>query len=468
MSEGKRKDTRRRFVTFSFYDRTGIEAYLEKQAAKGWLLEKMSALGWVFRRTEPRRIHFAVTYFPKASVFDPEPSEEQRSFQDFCAHTGWQLASANAQMQVFYNELENPVPIETDAALEVETIHKAAKRLFLPNYLLILLLDLLEIALFGWRLVQDPIGVLSSKANLFSGFFWVMGLLLILVELGGYWRWYRRAGAAAELDGSFVPTRGYRGFKLLWLGFLLAAFVFMMGTLGRTMALIGLLTVAVIFAITAVIVSVSELLKRRKVAAEVNRRVTVMLTVVMSLGLTGILLIYIVSGIHSMRWAREPVDTYEMNGYTFRIYADALPLTVEDMVAVAYDGYSYELRSDESPLLGRYDAVQRPRIDGPDVPELEYTVTDVKLPVLYELCRDAMLTDITDNYGLAEGDALWRAYTVVDAAPWGAAAAYQVTLGGEPMERYLLCYADSIVEIRFDWAVTPEQKAIVGVKLGGI
>ena len=102
------KNTKRCFVLFSFYDRTGIEAYLEKQAENGWMLDKTSAFGWHFHRIEPRKIHFSVVYFAKASAFDPEPSEAQLAFHDFCEHTGWKLAASNAQMQIFYNEAPNP------------------------------------------------------------------------------------------------------------------------------------------------------------------------------------------------------------------------------------------------------------------------------------------------------------------------------------------------------------------------
>ena len=40
------KEKRYRFASFSFYDRTGIEAYLEKEAQKGWLLDKIGSFGW--------------------------------------------------------------------------------------------------------------------------------------------------------------------------------------------------------------------------------------------------------------------------------------------------------------------------------------------------------------------------------------------------------------------------------------
>ena len=99
------KDTRRFFSLFTYYDKNGIERYLERKAVEGWMLEKMSAFGWRFRRIAPQKIHFSVNYFPKASAFDAEPGEQQLMFQDFCAHTGWKLADSAAQIQVFYKTL---------------------------------------------------------------------------------------------------------------------------------------------------------------------------------------------------------------------------------------------------------------------------------------------------------------------------------------------------------------------------
>ena len=118
------KDRKWDFIPFSYYDRTGMERHLEKRAAQGWLLERMSNLGWYYRRIEPRQIHFTVTYYLRASQFDPEPTEEQQEFHDFCLQSGWKLAATSGQMQVFYNEEDDPVPIDTEPALELERIGK--------------------------------------------------------------------------------------------------------------------------------------------------------------------------------------------------------------------------------------------------------------------------------------------------------------------------------------------------------
>ena len=61
------KDKKRRIELFSFFDYTGIARHLTKMAEKGWLIEKMSSFGWTYRRIKPQKLHFFVSYYPKAS-----------------------------------------------------------------------------------------------------------------------------------------------------------------------------------------------------------------------------------------------------------------------------------------------------------------------------------------------------------------------------------------------------------------
>lgn len=142
------KDKKRVLATVSFYDRSGLEKRLARMAENGWLLEGIGSLLWTYRRIEPKKLTFCVCWFPAASTFDPGPSEEQQTFYDFCEHTGWVLAGSYGQMQVFYNESPDPVPIETDPVMEVDAIHRAAKRTTLPSHLTLLALALFSGGLF--------------------------------------------------------------------------------------------------------------------------------------------------------------------------------------------------------------------------------------------------------------------------------------------------------------------------------
>lgn len=465
------KETKRCIALFSFYDRSGIQVYLEKQAQKGWMLDRISALGWRFHRIEPRKLHVAVVYFSNASAFDPEPSEGQLMFQDYCEHTGWKLAASNAQMQIFYNDTEKPTPIDTDAALEVAAIHASAKKSHLLSYFLLAGVGLLQAALFLSRLYTDPIGVLASNANLFSCFCWMLMLLLALIEIAGYYAWYHRAKAAAAIDGSFVKTRGHRNFQLIILCFMFLAFAFFLIAYGGAgIGLIAVEAIAVVLLITAVIVGASELMKKLKLSARNNRNITIALTLAVSFAVTGILLVCILDRVTVLMPEKTPVDIFEFRGWKQEIYRDDLPLKIEDLIETDYREYSYEIREmNQSFLAAQQVVAQRPRMDALAQPDLDYSITTVKCPLLYSWCKSALLNDFAHNYGRpVPEEEMWETHESIDPEPWCANEAYQLILGGDPEMRFLLCYDRCIVEIDFenDWELTTEQMSVIGRKLG--
>ena len=217
------KPNKRRLEYISFYNHTGLEAHFTKMAKKGWLIESISNFYWTYRKIKPKDLHFCVTYYPRASDFDPGPSEEQQTFHDFCAHTGWQLTCTWHQMQVFYNEKEDPIPLETDPVLEVETLHKACKKNFLPSYFILLALGLLMGAYFVARIFADPIGLLSDPSHLMTGTAYVCMAVISITELLSYFLWYAKAKRAAR-NGTFVDTPSTAAFQKVIVVIVIAAF----------------------------------------------------------------------------------------------------------------------------------------------------------------------------------------------------------------------------------------------------
>ena len=131
--EGARMSKRKREVgSYLLFDYRGVEAHLTKMAARGWRLEKVGTYFWTYRRAEPARVTYAVTYLPDASQFDPDPSEQQASLAELCAAAGWEKAADWGQMQIFVNERPDPVPLETDEAVRLEVIRRSMKKSFQP------------------------------------------------------------------------------------------------------------------------------------------------------------------------------------------------------------------------------------------------------------------------------------------------------------------------------------------------
>lgn len=463
------KNTKRRLEALSFYDHTGIEKHLKKMAEQGWMLEKITPFGWVYRRTEPKTGQFAVTYYANASEFDPGPTEGQQIYQDYTARTGWVFLCSSAQMQVFYTEQEDPILIETDPVLQVENIHRAAQKGFLPAYILLFFASALNLLLFVSRLLGHPISLLASPTDLFTGLCWTMLTILCVVELLGYWRWMERAEEAAE-RGEFLDTPNTSRLQQVILGAVLLVLLYWVVNIVLTgpvmLRWISILAVAYPLTVILAVNGVKQFLKKKKVPKGVNLAITLTVDIVLAVAMMGLL-------VHGTLWASEKglfdpdAQTYEHRGNTLILHQDEIPLAIEDLTDIKYDGYIRERSEDESIFLGLLDVYQWPRLDDDDrteVPDLEYTVTIVKMPFLYDLCKNKLLEKYqrSGTVRFPQG----YAYEPVDPAPWGAEEAYQLTYK-QPLDwyKYLLCYKDRLVEIILDWEPTAEQMAVVREKL---
>lgn len=460
------RETKRRIEIFSFYDYRGIAEHLEKMAAKGWLIEKMESFGWTYRRIEPKKLHFELVYYPKASVFDPEPSDEQNEFYDFCAHTGWRIACSSGQTQIFYNERENPVPIETEAELELQAIHDSAKKSFFPSNLLLLAVAIFQLYLSFRSFRRNPIHYLSGSPVTGAVPIFLILALIYIVELTSYLRWYAKAKIAVgqgELPRGRSTSRFQQGALMVVGGIFLYDLFEMFVSKDFLLRWMGIIMILYPILVLVIVKGVKEFLKRKKIEKKLSFLVALLTAIILSFGMSaGLLTVMEYASSHG-RFADKGEETYEFEGNTFVLHQDELPLTLEDLMEE--DGEIYVKRCEErnSPLLAHYDISQQPRFDAPlfrELPDLHYTVTSFRTPFLYDFCKESLLHPRRPDW-----QERWE-YRREDPAPWGANEVYRRYRFGEVAENsYLLCYDNTLVEIRFSWDPTAEQKRTVGEKL---
>lgn len=457
------KQTKREVLLFySYYDRTGLARHMERRAAQGWMLERFVKQSVVYRRTEPKQLRFAVTYFPAASQFDPHPSEQQEGFWDLCAAAGWQLAASSAQMQIFYTEDPDPIPLETDPAVELDTLHRAMKRSFLFPYWVLLVLCLTQLALLAWQTVHSPIDTLSSATRLVSGVSFLPLLLLVGAELARYHRWRHRARQAVEAGAPLPELRSARKLTLLVLGLLGVELVLMLAVYstshGMLLLLLGcFLTFGLVFLL---IHGTQQLLKRGNAPKAVNLAVTVVLALVLYFALMAGLTAFTLKQGSGWLTGRSPVETYEAHGMTWQVHHDDIPLRIEDLTGLVSDDWSTTADISRSPLLTFREYEQRARLDtSEDLPDLSYEIVEVHVSALYDLCKQELLAQYWYNLPEEYRDT----YLPIDPALWGAEEAYQLqSSDGTPSHYYLLCWEDRLAEVHFWWAPTPEQMALAG------
>lgn len=451
------KHTKRQLIPFSLYDLTGMERHLEKMAQKGWLLDKMSALGWRYRRIEPQKLHFTVSYCHRASAYDPEPTEEVQTFYDFCAHTGWRLAAEFGSMQVFYNGQEDPTPIDTDPAMEIQMVGREMKRA-LPFEILLLLIGFFMGGSWLYSLFHSPIDLLASPTNLFTGLCWLALLVWSVADILTYFLWRRRAKQAAQ-RGEFVPTRGCHRIMQVVMALVILGVVYFFVT--ARLPGLRFLTGGMILGFVVLFLAVNgtkDFLKKRKVSRRKNQAATIAVDVLLAVVL--------------MVGTSYAAITLARNG-GFSLAADIEPLlTIADLTGEEDPRYVVRSGVEASVFLKVRNFTEEAHpAESVRLPELSCKIVDVYLPGIHGFCLRELLHERDDWEGAADDGTVIKPYYVyqeMDPALFGAQAAWQRYAGGEnrePTGDYLLSWPGRLVTLECDWELTAEQMAIAGAQL---
>lgn len=442
------RQRKRMWRRFAFFDRTGIVRFLEREAGKGWVLEDISGVRWTFRRGEPKPAHVWVMGLPQ-DLYDPRPSPQLEELTELGAHTGWHLTVTTPWMQVFYNWQEDPLPMDTDLVAQVEGMHRGfGKTVLRGSWLWLLGLSVL-LLMYLWHLGNHPIAFLSSTVYTYG--LLLDGLLWVLVgsQLAGYNLWLRQARRKAS-QGEWADTHvwsvAYRAVGALVTGGVL------MWLVGSLLSNHGASTLGAALGYAAACLAglwgvtwLRDALRRRKAPRARTETATAVASFV--------LLVAVLAGAGALS---DRLGWFSAGGADswWSQYPGGMPLSVEQLRAEKNSSFDVLRLGEESLLVGRYQAFQIVRGNDPTQEgssNLIYTVTLVKLPALYPLCRDEML---------------WADHTQVDPAPWLAQAAYHKP-GEGLLDTYLLCYEDRLVEVSFGWKPTQTQKQMVGNQLGG-
>lgn len=286
------KNTKLLFPMFSLYECDKMEKYLKKKAENGWMLESIG-FGWKFKRIAPAKLTFSVNYFPKASEFDSGISDDQLRFLDYCEHDGWNLCAQTAQMKVFYTESESPVPIETDPVLEVENIHRTIKKGYLPVWIMWIIISILNILSNTMKIFSDGYEYLPQYTNVLFLIFYVLLMIFWGQQLFRYLFWHKKAKNEAETYGSFYIPKDDTAFKVTILSSIFCIFaVWVWSIFDKYTAIFLAVTFFDVAVIIGSVYGIKSLMKKLGASAGVNKIVTIVGSVLISLIITSITTIF--------------------------------------------------------------------------------------------------------------------------------------------------------------------------------
>ena len=453
------KEKKRTMFRFSTYARGKMEAYLEKMARKGWLLEKVSGGMFHFRRMQPKNLRYCVFFSPEQTDSRCDAYGKVQELYEMCACAGWTAAASVGRLHIFYSENWDAVPVETSPRDELDSrfpkIEKRSK-----HSTAVAIFCLLSVISGVCQILRDPLTYLSDNDRLlYMGFCALLGIFLITDRV--YTRIRKKQSWKRSGIGDPIPDPGLPGMIYLLYGGLLAAVLVVyyiyegitVSSLRLAVMLGGFLLSWVGCLAAWTLLGGTQRSDKERITRAIVIKIAVFLVVcaVGNIGVTAYRETY-VDG-KGFRGS-EPIAV-SINGlYDVEyIYEDDLPLKVEDLTQVPegiYSRWINHFQTERSVFMEKL-LVENESPYG-NYPSIKYTIITVPIDALYEL----VFQYYWDGYH-------YRNYQPMDADLWGAAAAYRSEEWG-----CLLCWDNRFAWVMVDhWEqeLTAEQMAIIGQKL---
>lgn len=196
-----------RLFPYENMDYKAAEAWLNRQAAKGWALERvwLSTIA-LFSSTDREDLRYCIDLHGKW-----EPTQEDGYFQ-LCSQAGWDYVAQVRSMSVFASRaVANPVPLQTDRNMEDKLYWRRAIRPAIFGsllWLLVLLAIAAAVGLMGFR-YREYLAALTPLLCSTSFLCWILGTVFCFLGLlwaipAGILHW-RRWKKAVEEDAP-VPA----------------------------------------------------------------------------------------------------------------------------------------------------------------------------------------------------------------------------------------------------------------------
>lgn len=279
------------YFMYQPYECTAVEEYLEDMAEKGWLLEKIRGFLFTFKKIEPKKLKYSADTFSKISVFDVDDSDVAMDYREYCIAAGWKYICQSGKIQIFYTEdVENIVPIQTDAEEKFTSIFKSSLYNVFMNLIVAVLFGLnLYLQFFQGTLEYD----LTSNLSLFIGVMMLAFIAMNLTSVLSFFIWVIRS-KAKEKNDNFIPYNNYKQLKRknrlnkIYIGIVIIGLMFVVAS---TNDILSIISVMISIGLTSIFgaVLIKKFINRKKYSNPVKFAISVvgiLITIIITINIT--------------------------------------------------------------------------------------------------------------------------------------------------------------------------------------
>ena len=274
---------------FTLWQYPLLISHLEEMAQKGHMLSELDGNELVYDQCEPQKVHFAVTFFPDYDFLDPVPPPALERLWEFCDQNGWQHITDNASMQIFCSTATNPVPLHTDAVVQLDNFNAMMKiekvKNWKSNVITSGITTLFIVTVMAFAAMDGAFIQLIKRISPVMLILFAKHIYTFLAD-GAKWlsyhRWYKKAKELAAQQNIFYPPKENIALQKTDTAVLTAFLVLLVFFMFRSGDIVAALVwFAVIFGIMAFYILVLRTMKEDGVSAKENRTVAAVLVILL-------------------------------------------------------------------------------------------------------------------------------------------------------------------------------------------
>lgn len=415
---------KREFPRFALWDAEGMAAHLENMEANGWQFTGTDWLGrWEYQECLSRQVRWAVTYTPSRSSLRISSTEAEQDLEEICYDAGWRKIAALSKFHIYRNEDPDCTPLETDELTRLDTMERSLNTIIRNESLMYLLWGGLLLGMLIWLLFTKLPRTLTIPALPALVLFCIWLILTTLIRWVLYLRWRNAARDSAEAGCPPPPVRHWQVYNCCSL---ICGGLILLSVLHEGNLILYCYYTVIALGFWGFRWYLSNRMEDSKRADQYLR---------IALVVASLLLI----AMNRFQTAALPSPK-----------VDTIPLMAQDLVdTTCMDLQQFDINAGDSAIASYHDYWQP---DNNSSFDLRYTIFDLRLPILEEVCREWFWEDfhaITDRWGQTPQS--------VAPAPWGADAVWRTN--GPELYGWLIFYEGRIVYMAVPWDMTEAQIA---------
>ena len=320
----KRARIKRKLFFANQYEINAIEEFLEQEAANGWMLIKYSGVYYVFQECEPIKLKFQVDYFVKA-----KPEAETLEYIEYCREAGWKHVFGKGKLQIFYSDIENTFPIQTDEKMKLKLAVKATMH---EQGVLWIFLPIIYGLTLGTQITSGMYSAVdySSYANLITEYiellsFCFLYIIFVIIEITRFGKFYfsnkRRLKKGLTIE--FYAYKNVKRYHHCFQCMLLLLVVYIMQIFFDS-PLPPIYWLVIVISVVLMALLIGKITYSKRANRTTNIVTTIVATIVVTIVIMGSTFFFIISNL------------------TDHDSKDTIPVTLDDLGLVKPHNYLYE------------------------------------------------------------------------------------------------------------------------------